>query len=327
MKQKYLGLGLIIAITLSLASCDWFTGATGATGADGEDATTSPYWFTPTSAYSRAVCYGGGTIVCAGDSGLAGYKVSGGDWQLVEISGSPTMNAIAYGNGTFVAVGNSGAIYFSSDGGANWTKAASSGASNFYNLIDIAYGDGLFVAAGNNGDNAGNLIYSADGNTWNSYTFLADYPVFTSIDFANGSFFTGVASTATLYSSADGQGDAGWTSTAISISISLSGFMVAYGNGMYLLLDAGGGDMETSSDGTTWTMIDSVDPSPTYTGLVYDGERFVLLKTYGELYSTPDGATWSIHPTLPNSTYSYVDLVWASDIGEGTYLFARYQAN
>ena len=134
-------------------------------------------WSTATSntgANLRAIAYGNGRYVAAGDGGTLVTSTDGGlTWTAQAIAGAGNLRAIAYGsnnnnadNGgtilinTFVAVADNGTAVVSNDGGATWSVVAIAGAGE---LVGIAY-ISRFVAV----DRSGNAFASANGQSWSS---------------------------------------------------------------------------------------------------------------------------------------------------------------
>jgi hypothetical protein len=126
----------------------------------------------------HSVCFGAGTFVAVGDSGVVHTSSDGTTWDAGQRPVLLTLNKVIYANSEFIAVGNAGTIITSSNA-VDWT-VRNSGASN--DLYAVAYGNGKFVATGLNGQ----LAVSSNGADWTLGTNNSVGPWW--ITFGNGVF-------------------------------------------------------------------------------------------------------------------------------------------
>ncbi len=198
---------------------------------------------------------------------------------------SQPLLAVAHGAGQFVAVGERGTI-LTSPNGANW---ALQNRRADVPLHGVAYGNGVFVAVGD----GGTILSSADGTNW-SYRFTAAgtflYAVTHSED-AGLFVAVGVApglSTLAMYSS-DG---VNWT------RVSLNGYYaqmaVTYGHGRFVA--AGSSSILTSTDGTSWSLAQTVTRQ--IESLTYADGQYVAVGDDGTMLTSSDGSSWQSLPAL-----------------------------
>jgi hypothetical protein len=230
-------------------------------------------------------------------------------WRNVFPQGN-TLRGLTFGNGIYVAVGESGTIIVSSDA-EKWVSI-DSGTSN--TLVGVAYGNGVFVAVGENGT----ILTSFDGKVWARTESGTTYP-FYEIAFCNGIFITshGRMYRGPIMTSPDG---INWTERSEGfIYISLA---AAYGNGTFVV--ARGDDyLVVSSDGYTWTWVDSNTDFYQLYGVAYGNGIFVAVgyvvvgeSVYGKILTSLDGTTWEEVETttnfLPLSNVIYGDGIFVA---------------
>src|SRR5882672_5353565 len=98
-----------------------------------------------TTNHLRAIAFGGGTFVAAGDGGKVLTSSNGITWASQSTGISNALNGVSFGHGQFVAVGSAGLVMTSGDGAAWATQ--SSGTTKQLNAISAT--DIGFVAVGN----------------------------------------------------------------------------------------------------------------------------------------------------------------------------------
>lgn len=222
-------------------------------------------------------------------------------WKLINpLSSNNVLHSIAYGNNQFVVVGDSGTI-LSSSNCSTWTKTNLDPTKH---ITSVTYGNGIFVA---NGDTD---LTSVDGTTWSiKSTNISFNPISV---FCN-SLFIGMSG-GNILTSLDGNT---WT---IKRSYNRNDTIeyltsVAYGSGLFVavgycaVLDndncysqpcpykMNSGLFFTSSDGTTWTQINSGTAITLYnylTSVTYGNGLFVAVSPYEDyICSSSDGITWT----------------------------------
>lgn len=183
---------------------------------------------------ARALTYGNGVYVVAGNSGKLSTSATAlsASWtaRTSQFAGD-VIRGLAYGlvgaTHTFVAVGDSGKISSSTDGSAaTWTLRTSPVATTLYG---VAYGNGRFVVVGGSGV----FLYSTDGTTWYQAVDVTGAGISYAVSFSNGVFIAvGAAKIAT---SPDGitwtLQTSGWPSNFYGVACNGAQFVVsgAYG--------------------------------------------------------------------------------------------------
>lgn len=128
----------------------------------------------------------------------------------------------------------------------------------------------------------------------------------------DGSKFIAFNPSGSMSTSTDG---GTWT----AIQSVLSGYKwhdFAYGNGTYVLI--GGPErtgntvyVATSSDCINWTVnTSSVIDFSNKSGLVYNGEKFILIDNYGSIYKSTDGSSWTKTDNSLLGTHYWNNLVY-----------------
>src|SRR5262249_49832631 len=122
---------------------------------------------TKTTAWLLDITYGNNQFVAIGQQGpdpsdAAAIVISpdGITWTDHSPPNTSFVSRIVYGNGRFIAVG--GPAILSSLDGATWGSSALPGDDQ---LVDVTWGQHGFIAVGSS-NNAGAILYSADGVTW-----------------------------------------------------------------------------------------------------------------------------------------------------------------
>jgi hypothetical protein len=254
------------------------------------------------------------------------YSSDGKGWRNFEVGmmddqhlAFANFEAVAYGNGTFVAVGEGPfpgsmyglspgpCVYYSTDGGASWTRADDGwfkgwmsaegieqigipGASG--SLLDITHDGTKFYAVGSVNDmrdvisakNYGVILSSPDGIEWEivfkeDEELASDVDKFTAIASGNGTYIAGTHSYH-LYRSDSGTGWTRANRTAITGDINNSSLFgapitdITFGAGRFMAVSAYG-EIGFSTDGAAWS---KVNPNPfhpeSYTGYEIGGAAF-----------------------------------------------------
>ena len=170
------------------------------------------------------------------------------------------------------------------------------GNNNYF--TSVAYGGGQFVVTGSDTNRTSLLVTSTDGANWTS-GHSATTNSLNDVTYGKGKFVA-VGDNGTIILSPDGTN---WTKAISGTSNILTS--VAYGNDQYIAT----GFMFTysglaSTDGTNWTSIHLVSPSPT--AIRYAAGQFILLSITSILTSTNGGNwTYRFHAN-PGTSYSDV---------------------
>jgi hypothetical protein len=154
-----------------------------------------------------------------------------------------------------------------------------------YNLLSLAAGNGLCVAVGDRGA----IVTSPNGTNWTVQPLRADVSL-VDVTFGNG-LFVAVGDGGTILTSAEGSH---WTLRASGLTDRIG--CVAYGNGRFVAsgvaLAGGTSVILTSADGMSW----SRQYVPVWArDLAYGNGQFVAVGYDSQLWTSPDGTTWSAH--------------------------------
>ena len=238
--------------------------------------------------YIYSLCYGNGKYVAGGDSGKMAYSSDGITWTAVAEAtfGSSLVDSICYGNGKYVAGGGKGKMAYSTDG-ITWTAVADSPFNSETSIESICYGNGKYVAVGwyersinwNEYLPAGKIAYSADGVTWTSidHSPFDDYYIY-SVYYGNGKFVA-VGGRPSLTVTQNHPGNIPPTTVTLDASAKM-----AY-----------------STDGITWTEVDSTFGSSRIYSICYGGNgKFVAVGMDGKMAYSTDGVNWT---AVTNSTF------------------------
>lgn len=226
-----------------------------------------------------SIAYSNGIYVATGTGGVSQQVIQSSTdlitWtnRFAGVVSSGTIRDVTYGNGIFVAVGTSGFIRSSTDG-ITWTaRTAANTSTSFYSVV---YADGIFVATGGDtGSTLGSIQTSTNGITWTNRTPVAtsgSNTILTSVTYGNGQFVV--------------------TGLALNAGVAR----------------VGSGNVQTSSDGITWTQRPAASNSflwgSGYGNGIYliageSGSLQTIAANYGTQFTTPN-------ITAPNNTIAYV---------------------
>ena len=220
------------------------------------------------------------------------------------IVASQSWYGLTFANGMFVAVGptpnttNNDQVIISSDG-IHWTYEA----SPLGVWTSVTYGDGKFVAVGNASGNEPVVMTSPDGVTWTAQNTPDNSTQLNDVLYANGIFVAVAYAPGTsgyqVMTSPDG---VTWSGHVTTQGCFLDNFVVAYGNGTWVIMGTGAVDPCTSSatfltstdNGATW-QAESPGNSADWSNIVFTGSNFVAVATGGtpQVMTSPDGFTWT----------------------------------
>lgn len=242
----------------------------------------------------KAVAYGNGVYVAAGQDGVLYMSSDGTHWSPQSSAignGGNYLDAI-YGGGNFLVAGVDAAglshLAVSSDG-VHWTDAQIGLSVN--GNIALAYGGGNYVAVGDH-----SAATSSDGVHWTVKTAPVYAQAFGSgIQYANSTF---IIDNADVYFSTDG--GATWTLSA-GPSLATANSKIAGNGSTFFLFDTTDGVDYTSTDGDHWTQTTLHGMPPGFdANVLWDSTRFVTLSNIGQpsvltysVYTSPDGITWT----------------------------------
>lgn len=226
------------------------------------------------SGASQDIVYAnGGFIVLRGSSCLT--SSDGRTWVSRPIGTNLNLRGLAFGGGRFVAVGALGGSATSTDG-ISWSVSSVAGVPA---INDVTFGGGRFVAVGAEGFNA----FTADGQTWTTGAALAEELIQVVY---YGEQFVALSAKGTVFRSDNGQA---WIANGLKLPVAAR--YLAAGNGR---LVAAGGDGATyvSTDGSQWRVSSPMLSGLGFSGVFFDGTRFVLLGGALAFYSA-DGIVWT----------------------------------
>lgn len=259
----------------------------------------------------REVAFGNGVWAAISDHVIY-TSTDGISWtpQYSTDGTGPDLVGIAYGNNRFVVVGLYHALLTSPDG-REWIKTPSG-----LELKAVAFGNGLFVGASDDH----NLLTSPDGIDW---TVRASYPPiqytgtrFYRIAFGNGIFAAIGSDTEqekdVVYTSSDGES---WTAHMLDTGERFYVINdICYGDNKFLIV-GNSGYVYSSTDGDNWSAMQAGPSSPgggflfmDRYGVAYGDGSFVSVGGYAkaDIFSSPDGITWTRRESLVSDVLNYV---------------------
>jgi hypothetical protein len=229
----------------------------------------------------NAVVFGNGCCVAVGGNNVV-VSTNLVDWEAKVVT-SKSLSALAFGNGKFVAVGadwnhGGGCIFTSSDNGSTWVEAATP--NNF--LAAVTFGDGQFMAVGA----AGLILTSPDGLQWSEQPEVMNEWL-TAVTWGQGKFMA-VGYSGRVFVSANGRDWNLVTPNGTGLG-SVDG--AAYGNGIFVVVNANSGAVAVSSDAVNWTT-KSTGNSSGYSSITCDENGFVAVGQSGSVSTSMDGTNW-----------------------------------
>ena len=198
---------------------------------------------------------------------------------LIEDGGNKYAAAIQYSNGTYVIVNNSGETAISTNG-TTFTASTTLGGSWTGNNFTGSTGTNLFFRNSS-------VIYNYDTSTssWNNFTIANNGYTGLAINQSTGLGILASTLGVTRFTP-----DGSTNNTIGGIGNGITG--VAYGNGIWVLLQNNGTALTSINEGVNWTIQTGVlDTSVTWTDIAYGNGRFVAVGDTNAGYSF-DGVTW-----------------------------------
>lgn len=262
------------------------------------DSTTASSWTTRTSSFgttgiNQVRSNGTSIYVAVGDAGKLATSPDAVTWtQRTSSFGTDNIEDVAFGNSIWVAVGWNGKLATATDPTGTWTQRTT-GFSGTVPINGIYYGNGLWVAINNSGE-----IRTAPDptGTWTVRTSTLTLGTKVLWCPAQNIWVAGgdTAATGALASSTDGLT---WTARNLNVAPTQGGIGFASNSSviLYNFLDAGfNTDIETSTNGTTWT-----NRTPARTNIEtslpgVDGSGFIVIgSTANFVQTTSDGTTYT----------------------------------
>ena len=270
--------------------------------------------------YWSALCYGDGKFVAVDDEGIVGISTDGINWNSYyseNLYNESGWHSIIHDGSKFIILNSYNYISTSTDG-INWTTPVEY--SNLGNCNTLAYDGIKYVAFGGNGY----VSTSTDGITWTVATQDSNLNIgtdWTSIVYGKNRFiaiqsdgYISVSELAvdqnTLYNIENGSIYLGTeliadktdnlidNKTLIKANNIIHVDSVTNANDSTKVIKTWTGtkaEYNSISSGTNW------NSQPITTNLnynyiakvIYDGTKFVALSTYGEIFNSTDGITWT----------------------------------
>lgn len=236
-------------------------------------------------------------------------------WELATKK-SKKISDIVYGDGIFVCVSEQLSYSYYSTDGKEWNYYNDKGVSGA--AYSVEYGDGVFVKI-----NTKTPYYSTDGQVWTAGTDISASGYYTGMAYGNGTFVITDSSymNSGIFYSTDG--GVNWSAaTGWSGAI----YEVVYGDGMFLA-NGDDGNMYTSTDGATWTLVNIPDVTSYIPSLAYANGKFIAQVGYYLYISTDKCVTWTISEKLPNSSTWFISgngkILVATSYSNGTTLYSK----
>lgn len=213
------------------------------------------------------VVYGNNIYVAIGDGSMLTSE-DGRNWSLEHFPGY-NISGITWTGEQFMAIGPH--VVLTSADGRDWTEK-NPGIEQV--TTDVAWGNGRFVAVGRT------AYTSQDGENWTGHRIGTDEQLL-HVDWGNN-IFVAVAGRYDIVTSPDGEN---WTEDESPIVLR----MVRWLNDRFFAV---GNGILTSSDGLNWQLLDWQFDSQLI-DIVWDGSKYIAVGTAGNVYTSPDGTTWT----------------------------------
>ncbi len=208
----------------------------------------------------------------------------------------PTGNSLgklAFGDGRFVTTDGLGYAFVTTNG-VDWSRELMPETGWMYAM---AFGGGRFVTVGYSG-----AVVSSEGDGW-ALRDSGTGEIFYDVAYGNG-WFVVVDNGGGVTRSPDG---VNWTHQSNVNPSTPYLHEVAFGNGVFVIIDHQTNAL-VSVDGAAWTA-HTISAPANHLGLVYAKGKFFVTGRYysgspgsgydARTYSSVDGKTWSVEPTVP----------------------------
>lgn len=286
------------------ASALWLSACGGGGGSDdtGGGGTAAITWTVKSRGpQGRGLSYlreGNGKLLALGSDGIGAnadkydaisYRNADGNWVAVQVTGKSEYSylvALAFGNGRFVTLSSRGEILTSTDG-LTWTMAVDLGAMGvLVESFGCAYVNGKFVVTGIYVQET-RTFTSVDGLTWSEPSATAGSFGYASVDAVNGALY--IYSGALIRSLDTGTT---WHTVPITVGgVRVSIIGLGFGDGLYVAA-TDTGIIATSPDFATWTVRVQVDSAWPFSCVAFSNGHYFVGRGK-EIFSSPDGTTWS----------------------------------
>ena len=245
-----------------------------------------------------AVAYGKSIYVIVGSNleGTSGTILTSTDgitWTPRSSGTAARLCDVTFGNETFVAVGDPRGFYSLGQGtetvvltsidGIDWSRSVRQPAPD-HSFTGVTFANGNFYIS--DGCGHGSILFSSDGANWTARnTSTLDGIV--QIYYNNGTYIAaglgGVIQTSTDAIS--------WTLRTTGTTAWFNG--VSYGNGTFVAVGSEG--IYTSADGVGWLLRKTIWNFVGAYGscVTYGGGIFVAAGENGQIFTSPDGVTWT----------------------------------
>lgn len=248
-----------------------------------------------TSPIFTGLAYNGSTLVATEQIGFV---------QTSPATGTPTWTRRACGTGFladvvsdgsgFIVVPNSGPLLTSPDG-VTWTNSANAPTRGNPGLV--ANSGSRLVAAG-----ANRVITSdTEGATWIERSGIHPTQPPYGLCWQGARFVTSLGGTFGLYTSTDGTAWTQRNTTNIGYQIwfAFNGLIgVAVG-------DSGSSILRTTDGGLTWATVSPGGFPSSLKNVTWNGTLFVCLHFGGDVWTSPDGSTWTYRTNLGTHSWRY----------------------
>lgn len=249
--------------------------------------------------------YSNGAFVAADDSGRIYRSTDGANsWKLdTAIKGAEFLYSTHSANAMLFSDGNyGGSAYVSWDTGKVWNNISLT--SKGITLGGLAYGSAGYVAVGTWSSSYGMILHSTDAKKWDSVFYGKDPSagnvgmVLNNVAYVNGMYVVmgSNGSNGRIYTSTNGTA---WTERAFPKGL-IYPIGVAYGHGVFVMVDVSSNKIFTSQDGTTWST--NTDTVQSYlNAITFAKDTFYVVGPAGLLKKSVDGQKWVTENTGTSS--------------------------
>ena len=256
--------------------------------------------------------YAYGMLIAGSGNGIYYSTDGGATWTKTSLNSGMINTLIMANDGTIVAGTYNNGIYYSTDNGKTWVQSSLDNSNGGFNALIVA-NDGTIIAGSYNYKG---IYYSTDnGRTW-TQSSLEDVNIESLTIANNGTVIAGSGGDGIYYSTDNG---ATWTQSSLesdyihSLMVTNDGTVIAGSNNEH-------GIYYSTNNGRTWVQSSLDDKDIRSFAIANNGT--VIACGYGIYYSTDNGKTWS----QSNRSSGYVNsltvandgtIIAGSDSGEG----------